>query len=503
MGKRQLRLSLAIAGGAAVVLSLAPANGQQATATAAATGAATTGAATAAGPTTAAATTATPGTPTNAGTGSGFSVTLGLNTTLSHDDNLELDNPSRGSTTRLENSFNLGILAQTPLDLLQFNLGGVLRRADQPDGTISDFQDPFVTLSYTRDGANSQLTAGGSYRERDLNFFDPLIDINLDGVIDEDDLIEDNGTRQTTTANINLQTGINDPLGFNFGLRHREVTYADTFDASLFDTRASTASVGATLQFSPVTRGRIQTSYTDYKAEDAPGTERQTTDVQVGVTHELSPVTIIDATVGLSKIDETRTAIPATDDSQGTTASLGVTHQLSNGTIGATVDRRFNVNGQRLTAQVTRALQLPSGNLAFSLGATRSDNDEVTAIGDLNYTHVLPVGQINASVARRVDVSRLDNDVSITSASVGYSAPINNISSIGLNFDYARTDDAGVGNATDRERSNLRATYRRNLTANWDLSMGYQHITRKDGNQSTARDNGVFLSVQRQFTLKP
>lgn len=507
MGKRQFRLSLAIAGGAAVALSLAPANGQQATGTATTTGAATTGAIPAgtmtAGQITAAGVVATPGAVTNAGTGSGFSVTLGVDTTLAYNDNLGLDSPSLGSTTRLDTTFNLGIRAETPLDLLQLDLGGVLRRADEPQGTINDFQDPFASLSYTRDGANSRLSAAASYREVNLNFFQPLIDLNLDGVIDEDDLVDDNGTRQRLTASVNLQTGLNDPLGFNFGLSHSETNYSDTLDPSLYDARTERASVGATLQFSPVTQGRVQTTYTDYSADDAPQTERQTTDISVGVTHELSPTTVIDASVGFTQIDETLTAINTTDDSEGTTASIGVVHQLSNGTVGATLDRTFNVNGERLTAQVSRALQLPSGNLSFSLGATRSDNGEVTAIGDLNYSHVLPLGQVNASIARRVDVSNLDNDVSITTARLGYSTPINNVSSIGMSFDYAQTQDAGAGNAADRERSNLRATYTRNLTADWDLTVGYQHATRKEGNQSTATDNGVFLTVQRQFNLKP
>ncbi|PWE32988.1 hypothetical protein DDZ14_07820 [Maritimibacter sp. 55A14] len=498
MKKRQARLSFIVAGGAACVTALSPAIGQQLT----------TGGTTAAGTVTPAqqqqqqqqTTTGVP-----QGTGTGLTVTLGLDSSLRYDDNLGLDDPSDGDTKRFENRLSLNVSSLKANEQLQFDLSGIARIVDKPntgtDGGV--FEDPSVGLSYARQGANSTFQGSANYREVDLDFFRPLTDVNLDGIIDESDLVDDNGTRNDTRLNLSLRTGVNAPLGFLFEVRHRDRDFRDTINPNLFDVRSTTGTVTSFLQLTQVTQGRVQLGFTDYEAEDPEQTNRETIDVLAGVNHLLSPVTTVDATVGFSRVDETLAAIPVSDTDTGATGSLTVTRTLGNGTIAASVDRVFGTNGGRTTARVIRDMALPSGTLSFSAGVTRGAQDSVTAIGSLNVTHVMPRSQIGASVERRVRTSSLNNEVRTTTANVNYTVTINNDSSMAFDAFYAQNADAGIGTAVERERTNLRATYNRSLTKDWGLSAGYEFRMSDESGSGSATGNMVFLTLQRQFTLKP
>lgn len=495
MRKRQLRLSFTLASGAAFAAAISPAISQQLGETSPFRRDDPRGLVTPRQPADGAALDAE---------GSGLTVTLGLETGLRFSDNLGLDNPSQGTTSTLENRLNLGVVSTRASDELRFDLSGVLRFSDRPvTGGDAAFEDPGATLFYARDTGNAQFRTRAAFRENALDFFRPFADINLDGIIDDSDLIADPGTRRNIELDLGLETGINDPLGFVFDVTRRDRRYSDTINPNLFDTDSTLVSLTTLLRFSPRTEGRARVSYRDYQAEDARATDRQTRTLSLGITQELSPVTTVEAEIGRSNIDETFAAIPASSEETGTTGSLNLTRDLASGNIGARIDRRFGTNGSRTTFQVSRNLELPSGSLAVRAGATRDALGDLTAVGGFEFERELSRGQFTASLSRNVNTNIESDEVRTTIARAGYLVTINTLSSMSFDFNFAETTDAGIGAATTRERGNFRAAYRRELTQDWGLSVGYEARYAKTGAQPSATDNAVFLSLNRVFTLKP
>lgn len=439
-----------------------------------------------------------------AGTGSGVTITLDYLSTLRYDENLGLDDPSLGSTSRWENTLALGVVNQTPISTLTFNLSGLHRFSDQPTiGSNAEFNDPTARLSYTRNTGNSSIAALAEYRETNLTFNQSLTDINQDGIIDNADIIIDRGTRASSRAGLTWQTGINDPLGFIFNYNRRERDYQNTTDPGLFDNLINDYTLTALMRLSPVLQGNVRVRYTDYTAEDVPGTDRQTTTLTTGVTYDASAVTKIDASVGVTQVDETLSAVPSNTTDEDFVASFAVTRDMPNGTATAQIDRTFGTNGDRTNATVGRALLLPTGTLDFSVGATYGASGRTTAIGDITYVHTLPSSQVTASLRRQVGTSTQSVETKQTLASLDYDYLINPLSSVTLGVAYVDQENEGSGSSNRRQRSNFNAAYNRVLTENWSMTVGYQYSYNDDAGPGTADSNAVYVTLGRQFLLKP
>ncbi len=505
MDKSRNRLSLILAGGAACALTFAPAVGQQSTPqqtiiqpipTLPAVG----------NPTTRSALTGNrnlpAGTPT--GTGQGLRVTLDFASTFRYDDNLGLDDPSLGSTSWWENRLGLNVINQTPDSLLLFDLSGLHRYADQPSfGTSSELTDPSVNLSYSRDAANSRFNIQGSYRERDLNFNQSLIDINQDGVIDAADLAVDFGTRINTQYGLTWQTGVNDPLGFIFSYSRSDQEFENTVDPTLFDTERDTYTLTSLLRLSPVAQGNITLRYVDFSADDAVQTDRQTTTLSTGITYDVSPVTTVTADIGFTQVDETLRAIPLNTDDEDFVASATWRRTLHNGTANALVDRSFGTNGDRTSVQAGRTFILKNGSFAVNAGISRGPFGENTPIADIAYVHNLSTSQITASLRRRVGTSNQNVETRETVARLGYDYFINSLSGLSFGVNYAEQEDTGIGPSNRRRRTDFDVSYTRTLTKDWNMTVGYQRRLRNDSGPGSSDSNSVSLTLGRQFTLKP
>ncbi len=438
------------------------------------------------------------------GTGSGVTVTLDYRSTLRYDDNLGMDDPSLGSTSRWDNTFALGIANQTPNSQLNFDLTGLHRSADRPViGTDTGFYDPTALLSYSTNSANSSLTAVAEYRESDLTFNRGLSDINQDGVIDDSDILTDRGTRIATRAGLTLQTGINDPIGFIFNYSLRQRDYRDTTDPGLFENSISNYSLTTLLQLSPVLQGNVSLNYTDYTAEDARRTERQTTTISTGVTYDVSAVTTVDVSLGISQVDETRRAVPSSTTDENFVGSFSVTRDLPSGTANAQVDQTFTSNGSRTNATVGRTFLLPNGTLGFNVGATYGPFEQLTPIGDLTYVHSLSSSQITASLRRRVGTSIQDRETQQTLAKFNYDYFINPVSSVSFGVTYVDQQDDGTGASNQRQRADFNASYTRAITQDWGVTVGYQRSYDDFVGSGSADGNSVYLTLGRQFVLKP
>ena len=438
-----------------------------------------------------------------AGTGTGLTITLDYLSSLRHDDNLRLTDPSLGSTTWWENTLALGVLRQTSDSTLRFDLSGLYRIADEPIiGTESSFSDPFTQLTYQRDRANSKLRLFASYRERDLAFNRSLTDINLDGVIDSSDVIGTIGDQTDTLGNLDWQTGLNDPLGFRFTYNYSERGYKNTIDPSLFDNRYDDYTAVASMQISPVLQGNLRVSYRDFVADDTVRTDRNTTTVSTGATYNVSSVTDVSASIGYSRVDDTQRATGINDVTEDFVWSFGWNKALPDGTASIFLDQTFGVNGARTNATFGRSYQRANQVLSFNAGFTRGPFDEVTPIGQIDYSYQLASSRIGAAIQRRVGTSTQSVETRQTLAFLTYDYFINPLSALSFSVDYIDQEDEGTGASNQRKRGTFNASYSRLITRDWAVNVGYQYEM-DDQNGFKADSNSVFLTLGRRFTLQP
>lgn len=447
------------------------------------------------------ATAALTGPPANGQDGeTGMVLTFGLSSSLRSNDNLELDDPSPGTSTLWDNTLSFGLVNTTDVDRLQLDLSGIARLADTP-GESDDFQfdDTRFGLAYDRAGANSRFGVTLDYSQIDLDFADPLR--LIEDEINQDDLIIDDGEREIRAATLSYEMGVNDPLGFGLDLSYRERTFSGTTDPDLFDRETITAEAFARFRFSPVAEGRVTVFQSDYDAEDVEQTDRTTRSISFGLDYALDPATTLLASLGYADIEET-TNLPTRTDETGAIGSLGLIRELRNGTAGVQLDSELSVTGRRNTLLFSRSYVLPTGALAVSVGPTHSDVGDTEAVGFLTYSQELPTGTITSTFERSFRTDDESEEIRVTRASLGYDMDINSVSGLVFEADYAEIRDAGTGGVNNVDTTSLRAAYRYALTPDWDLSAGYEYRYRDSDDDGTSDSNEVFLTLSREFSIR-
>lgn len=437
--------------------------------------------------------------PQGAGGTGGFQIDIGVSSTLRFDDNFTLAVASPGPSSIWDTNLTFGISSISSTQTFRLTGGGVLRFADIPGRSVAGLEDPNVRLFYALEALDSRLTFDARYRHVDREFLDPFQverEENSTG-----SLVGDGGTLTTQSAALTYETGLQGPLSFLVGLRHSERDFANVTNPALFDsvTDAVNASVG--LQVSPVTNVSLNAGVTWYDAEDLLSTERETTDISVGLQTEINQSTTLSASLGYNRIETTQIG---TSTRHGTTASVALNRQLPNGDASISFATTQNVTGFRHTLTVARNLQLPRGSLGGSLGLTRGETGTTKVIGRLAYTHQLKTDTFNVTLSRSASINSLDEDVIDTRLALGYAHEINNNSRLNVTLDYGLTEDGGAGTANRIERANLRAAYARDLTKDWSLQGGVLFRVVDDASAAgEAQSASVFLTVDRNFSFRP
>jgi hypothetical protein len=434
-------------------------------------------------------------------------LTFGVSVTASATDNYNLDPDREEDATLLDTRLSVGYLHTRPNDVLRLDASGLLH-ADTPPGVDNSFDDRFLSLGYDRQGADAALSFGTSYRLVSVDSRDPF-DVDRDpeeDPIDETDLIRDRGDEETIEARFTLETGLTAPLGLTLTGRYRDRSFTDTTDPELFDSETLSLLATTRLTLDPVTEARLVLSVEEYSADDAPQTDRQTSRATLGLSRALSGTDTIDLALGVSRIetDETIGGGPRRSDTEtGGIGSLAFSRELTRGTIGTSFEIDESENGQTATWLVSRDLPLPRGALALSVGATRDVADDIQPAGRLRLTHEMPRSTLIAALSQDVRTSDRSNELRTTRASLDYIHEINALSQIGLSANFAEISRSGGPALNDTSRTDLRATYSHRITRDWLLSSGYEYRIRDEDTVGTATSNRIFLTLERDFTIRP
>ena len=430
----------------------------------------------------------------------GTQVDIGVGSTLRFDDNFELDSNSTGDTSIFDTNLSVGLSSITSAHNFNLTGTGVFRYANIPGRTETGFEDPTVRLNYSTSSLNSRLTVTGRYRDVDRDFLDPF-EVEREEQASSG-LFSNGGSVRSKNLGVTWQTGMVSPLGFTLALRHDDSNYIDTFNPRLFDVETNSGVATVTGRVSSVTQVRASLGVTDYDAEDAPQTERLTTDYAVGVIQNINPSLVLDAQVGYTEVETDTTG--GTQNRNGGTGAFTLTQTLPNGSLFATGALSRNQNGSRATFRFGRTLQLPNGSLTGSIGATDGSGGSTKPIVSLSYLRQIGTDDFSISVDRTPSTNNSSQDIIDTRIAFGYGHVIDSLSRFDLTVNVGRSESSGVGGAPTIDRANLSATYTRTLTSDWDLTGGvllrYQDDPTAGGE---ANSNAVFVTLGRNFSFRP
>lgn len=431
----------------------------------------------------------------------GLQFDLNLAMTAKYDDNFALTpGGGAGDSAFLDTKLGFNLSSVTRAYSLNIGGSGVLRFGEIPGRSLQGFEDPTLDVVFATDSSNSRFGFDLRYRDVDREFLDPF-------KIEREEqntgsLIEDGGDLRQLNGGLVYETGLKGPATFLFDYRHTEKDYSNVTSTRLFDTDQDKYQGRLTLRLNPVTRLRFSAALTEYEAQDTVQTNRRTVDYSIGVVRDIDKTLTLDAQIGHTDV-ETTTLLGTTERS-GLTGAVTLTKALPDGSIYGTLSTTRNQNGGRTTLRFGRDVQFKNGALSASLGLTRGDITDTTDwIGSLGYTHQVQSSSFSLSLNRSASTNNVSEDLVNTRLSVGYGYTIDASSRLDLSLDWGRSEDGGAGTAPTVDRTTLRATYTRQLTADWNLQGGYIWRDKSETGLQDATSNSVFVTLDRNFSFRP
>ncbi len=435
--------------------------------------------------------------------GSAFSVTGTVRSTVEIDDNPSLIVNPQGTETTFGTQLGLDIVSQTPLSQLELSFGGTVQFQDSPDGFDDNgFVDPFANFRFEREGADTLLTLDGSYRESDL--VDSL-GLDTDADLINDLFLSSVGELESLSLGGTFSFGIDAPFGADLSLRREERDYSNTISNDVFDNTTDTARVDLRFRLAPTATARVFTSVREYDAEDLEQTERTTQAYGVGLTYEINPVLTFDGEISLSEIEETELVFgtPVTTEDDGVEFDLSLTRELPNGSIVFEASRDVATSLSRSQFLVTRAMDLPTGGLSYSLGVSESDVGDTVLIGSVDYSREFPTGVISASLSRTASIDSDEDEIARTTLNIDYLRELTPVAGLEVGLNLAKIDDIGAGVVDEGTRADFSVTYRHQLTEDWDWTLGYVGRYSDPEDTASRTSNAIVTSIGRSFSIRP
>ena len=381
------------------------------------------------------------GTTVYAETGVALDFDLGIR--VQSDSNPDLSpSGSPGSVTGgADLSFALS--SETPLSNLSLQGSTGL---DLADGASSSLNDPAFVLRYARATANAALTLDATLNDVALENGDVT---NFDSGI---------GRKRTATLAGDVEFGIAGPLGFGLNASVIDQQFSDSSNPELIDSR--TVNLG----------GHVRSDVSQVLHLDIGTTDRQ--------------------------------FFPDGGDMRETVSTdLGLTLDRPNGTMALRLTADNTPDGDRLAAQFERQMDLPSGSVTYTLGATRGVNDQIYTTGSLSYARDLANGTLDIGLDRIVQQGAdTDTEIVLSTLRLGYTQPITPTTNLALTLNWAEQretqSDLSIAN------TNLSATLTRMVTPDWSLDLGYSYLMRVDDVTGQAQSDQVSLTLHRAFSLR-
>ncbi|MEX0340639.1 MAG: hypothetical protein AB3N11_16560 [Arenibacterium sp.] len=446
--------------------------------------------------------------PTLAQDEGGLRVSLGVSQTFGTGDNLALGvpgsatNPEQGTTSQSLTSFALNVDSITRNQRFNLQTGGALRFASLPAGSSTDtgFVDPFLSLSYEREAANARFSFDGSFEESDISQGRPLWDFT-----DEDNIItppadlsslQGTGLRLASDVAVDLEIGLNSPIGFRFFANNTSVSYDDETAPDLNDFDRTSVGASTFFRFNPVTTAVVDYSFTRFN-ETGVANDRDTETIEVGFDREFADQSQLSFRIGYTDGDANNVGRP--DNASGLSGSLNYSRPLTDGSLSARYAVTRDSTGEIDRLNFDRNFVLRGGSLGVSVGATSVYGSSPRFTGGINWSQQFQTSELSLQLNRQVLPDENDDSRFTTSFAAQYTHTLSPYSAFVANFSYFVSDGSATTNEVDRGDVVLRYDY--TLTDDWNLNAGINLSMRDEETVGRGESQEIFVGLSRRFDL--
>lgn len=399
-----------------------------------------------------------------------------------------------------ETTLGLKLSSETRSQKLEFSLNGALRYefGDRAGRDRFNVEDPRATLSYALESRNARLNFDASYQRSDI---DDTVFL-LDPLDPDSEVVSGGGNRTRIGLRSTLLLGRNAPLSTELTHFYGETRYSGVTDPSLVDTKTRELGVRFRYELQPGVDLSLFANNRERDAAGAGSSNRETTRAGVGLDYAISPVLQASAELSYSDID--------TDDNAGTSsnrdgvnASLSLTRDMPNGTLGFSLQEEETVNGKRRQIRLSRNLEYSRGTFGLTLGASKTDGLDTEPLIQANATYALdPLSQLSLSLSQSSNIND-DNEESInTRLSLGYSRTLSALSSLSANFTLVDRDALTV-TGEDQTSTRIDLSHRYQLSRGFNMVSSYRRSrTERDG-QADTKKTEFYLGLEKTFDFRP
>jgi len=413
--------------------------------------------------------------------GAGFAQGIGegtLRATLSQrfevDSNYRLDHDSAGVTSFGDTRLDIEMLKENSTQAFRLGFDTGLRALWEADQEFDfTFASPSTAnVGYNQAWIDGSLGAELRYRQRNVDYLDDLIFETENGIIIPTDLnqLTRNTIEQRYDANLELAVRQGAPSSYRFALDATQFDYRDDGNGQYGPRSTVYGEAEWLLRLNPVLSGSLLGSLSHSDTEVGTESTIDIAELTAGIVYQ--PSDVLSANLGLGYSDRTREETinderRQTEDFQGVVVRGGLNYDVAD-------DLLLTVN-----ARVTTAA--PSTRLS----------------GGVLARYLLPRGALTARLAQNYTGDTDGDEVRITTAGLGLTHTINNLSSVGFNVAYGLQVNEDNSNVEDLNRADFSATYSRSLTSLVYANLGYRFRWRDQ--EESASGNAVFFTIGRSF----
>lgn len=421
-----------------------------------------------------------------------LTVDLSFSTSLEINTNPGLSSGPASTEFSLSEELGFSFLNETSLQMLEITgETGFALTSTAGGGSSVSVESPMIELTYSRESANSDLQLNSSYWRGDVTSAfdaDPTSSVFL---------IVDTGTLVIVDHALEINWGLNAPIGFSLYADYAGQFYDGTTDAALFDSTVTTLAASANVRFSSATTGSFTAFVEDDTSDDLFSTNSLTNEYTFQVDNQLASGLLLSGNAGYR--DVSTTASGATTTESGFFAGVDLTQPVSNGTYFGGVQFDGSESASSTAVTLGRSLDLVDGLISASVTADTVAGAGTQFLGTASYLKELSDGNITVDFSQTLTENSLDEDVKLSTFGIGYLKNLNSNSDLSLTFDFSRSEDAGVGAVATLNRSILSASYSRELTPSWGLSVGYAREQSSGSAISSASSDSVFLTLTKDI----
>jgi hypothetical protein len=428
----------------------------------------------------------------------GLTARLGLSSGL-----LFQDDSTSGDDIEASTGFTFGLRSVTDAHSFDASTGG---RFLWRDGEL-DFDNRAVDLSYAFATRRTEIGLTLGYREQDVTagtLIDALI-VDEDGEIVDVSLVTDEGTRQSLTAQLSVETGIDGPFGTETSLRFSRVDYQGLITNSLNDSETIDLRTALRFEIDPLVTLRLTGRFSELDEADTVNTLRTTTEAGASLTARIDPLWTASAGLRFSRIET------ETDDGFGgrTVAirdgggfDIGLTRAFRTGELRASAQRELTTIGTRDRYALSGSMELArGGEVGGALSWIVFESGETAPALSLSYAQPTRHGGFDLSLQQSAQI-RNSNEAIRTALSASYRHGLSRTQSLTLDGSLVAQDVLGT-DVGDQELYEIGLGYNHALTAEWDLAARVEHRQIFETGAVDREINTLSLTLERQFSFRP